>query len=274
MIKAAIATTLISGAFFSAFPASAQSAARENEEARSSSERLRIRAGLGAQVSPRYPGSDDHTIRPLFDLSIARGDEPFDFEASDESFGFSLLKSGAFEAGPAVNIEGSRRRRHVGANIDEVGTTVEVGGFAQVWLAPAFRVRAELRQGIGGHRSLVGSAGADFVARDGDRFVFSAGPRVSFSDRGYQNAYFGVTPRAAAATGMPVYRAGSGIHAVGVTSGVIYALNSRWSLLGYAKYDRLIGDAGRSPMVRRYGARDQLSGGLGLAYTFGGGTRP
>ena len=68
---------------------------------------------------------------------------------------------------------------------------------------------------------------------------------------------------------MPTYRPGSGIHAVGAASGATYALNERWGLIGYLKYDRLVGDAGWSPLIRAFGKRDQLSGGLGLTYTFG-----
>ena len=143
------------------------------------------------------------------------------------------------------------------------------GGFVQFWLSDSFRIRAEGRKGIGGHRSLVGSFGADFVARDGDKYVFSIGPRVSLSDRDYQAAYFGVNPGEAARTGLPVHRPGSGVHAVGVTSGMTYSLNERWGLVGYVKYDRLVRDAARSPFIRAFGKRDQISGGLGLTYTFG-----
>ena len=39
-------------------------------------------------------------------------------------------------------------------------------------------------------------------------------------------------------------------------------------MTGYAKYDRLLNDAADSPVVRRFGSRDQLSGGAALTYTF------
>jgi outer membrane protein len=38
--------------------------------------------------------------------------------------------------------------------------------------------------------------------------------------------------------------------------------------MAYAKYDRLSGDAADSPVVRELGSRSQLSGGLGITYTF------
>lgn len=260
MIKHALPAAL---ALSLACPAFAQTETTRTKEP------LRVRIGLGAQAVPRFPGSDDTSVKPFWDFAITRGAKPFEFEAPDESFGFPLLRASGFEFGPALNLESSRRREHVRAPVDEVGTSFEVGGFVQYWLGEAFRIRTEARKGLGGHRGLAGSVSADYVVRDGDRYVISVGPRLSVSDDTYQGAYFGVSPGAAARTGLPVYRPGSGVHAVGVASGATYALNERWGLIGYAKYDRLVGDAGRSPLIRAYGERDQLSGGLGLTYTFG-----
>jgi outer membrane protein len=45
-------------------------------------------------------------------------------------------------------------------------------------------------------------------------------------------------------------------------------LNDRWGLFGFARYERLVGDAAKSPIVREFGSRNQLSGGIGLNYTF------
>jgi MipA family protein len=258
ILSAALVSTLLSTA------AHAQSEAPREKEPR------RIRLGLGAQVVPKFTGSEDLSVGPYWDVDIARGDKPFKFEAPGESASFSLIDSSGFEFGPSANLVGSRRRKDIDVNMDEVGISVEVGAFAQYWLTPAFRVRVEGRKGVTGHKAWVGSAGADFVARDGDKYVFSVGPRVSWSERKYQNAYFGVNPREAAATGLPAYRAGSGIHAVGAAAGLSYSLSEQWGVMGYAKYDRLIGDAADSPFIRTYGKRDQLSGGLGLTYTFGG----
>ena len=88
------------------------------------------------------------------------------------------------------------------------------------------------------------------------------------SDARYQRAYFAVTPAASLASGLPAYRPGGGIQGVAVASGMSYQLNSRWGLFGYARYERLVGDAARSPIVREFGSRNQLSGGIGLNYTF------
>jgi outer membrane protein len=232
------------------------------------SDDYRVRVGLGAQLQPEFVGADDHEVAPLWDLDIAKGTNPFPFEAPDDSFAFSLVSEGGFSAGPAANIEWSRKDSDVGAPLGKVKTTFEIGAFAQFQASESIRLRGELRKGINGHEGLVGAIGADQIWRDGDRYVFSVGPRLRFSNGRYQRAYFGVDTAAAVASGLPAYRPDGGLHAMGLTSGLSYQFSPRFGMFGYAGYDRLIGDAGKSPIVRELGSRNQLSGGLGLSYTF------
>ena len=231
-------------------------------------EDFRVRVGAGAQLRPEFYGGDKTELAPLFDVDIARGSKPFRFEAPDDSFGIRLISSNGFTAGPAANIEGSRKNSDVGAAVGKVKTTIEAGAFAQYELGENFRLRGELLKGLGGHRGIVGSLGADYIARDGDNYVFSVGPRVRVSDGRYQRAYFGVDTEAALATGLPVYRPDAGVHALALASGLSYQFNPRFGMFGFAQYERLVGDAGKSPIIKEFGSRNQLSGGLGLSYTF------
>ncbi|WP_425230325.1 MipA/OmpV family protein [Sphingomonas sp.] len=228
----------------------------------------RYRVAIGPQAKPRYPGTDTVQLLPLISLSRARGDEPFTFSAPDQGFSIPLFDLHGFSAGPALNIQASRRASDVGIAVPKVGTTVEAGGFVQYRVAPGFRLRGELRKGIGGHKGLIGEIGADYVARDGDRWLFSIGPRVTLIDDRFAGAYFGITPATATATGLPRFTARGGLEAVGATTSVIRQLSPHWGLYGFGKYDRLVDDAGRSPLTQRYGARNQFSGGLALTYTF------
>jgi outer membrane protein len=72
----------------------------------------------------------------------------------------------------------------------------------------------------------------------------------------------------AAATGLPVFDADSGFHAYGVVGGATVMLGRSWGLYGYARYDRLTGDAADSPITRVYGSRNQYSGGVAIFYNF------
>jgi outer membrane protein len=228
----------------------------------------RVRVGLGAQVKPEFVGADKSEIAPLFDLDIAKGGNDFAFEAPDYNFGISVISTGGFSFGPAANIATERKESDVGAPVGKVKTTIEAGAFASYEVSKSFYLRADVLKGLGGHEGVVGTLGADYVWRDGDRYVVSIGPRVLLSDSRYQRAYFGVSPQASLASGLPVYRPSGGIHGVAAALGVSYQFNSRWGMFGYGRAERLVGDAADSPIVRELGSRNQLSGGLGISYTF------
>jgi outer membrane protein len=242
-------------------PAWSAASAQEGED-------LRIRVGLGAKLVPEFVGADDTKVAPLWDIDIARGTEHFGFEAPDYSFGIPVVSSGGFSFGPAANIASKRKESDVGAPVGRVKTTIEAGGFASYQVSDSLFLRGEVLKGLGGHEGIVGQVGADQVWRDGDRYVFSIGPRVLFSDSRYQRAYFGVTPAAALASGLPAYRPGGGIHGIAAASTMSYQFNPTWGVFGFGRYERLVGDAAKSPIIRELGSRNQLSGGLGLSYTF------
>ncbi len=233
-------------------------------------EPMRTRIIFGPQLAPSFPGASDLSFGPFVDVSRARGDKPFAFEAPDESAGFSVFSTNGFEFGPALGFQGKRTAADVGAALPKVGFSFEAGAFVQTYLTSALRVRAEARKGVSGHRGWIGEVSADYVARNRDKWLFSLGPRVTLADRKYQNAYFGVAPGSVAASGLPAFRADGGVQSVGVSAGALYQLTPRWGLAGYARYDRLVGDAANSPVTRNLGSRSQPSVGLALSYTFGG----
>ena len=231
----------------------------------------RTRVGLGPQLFPSYPGADGVSVGPLIVFDRTEGDAPFEFEAADEAAGFSLLESGGFSVGPIIGFEPKRDAGDVGAPVDTVDFTVELGGFVEYRFDAPFRVRLEARRGIGGHDGWIGTARADYIARDGDDWLFSIGPRVTLSNDTYHAAYFGISPDEAVRTGLPAYRAKGGVQAVGAAAGYLTQLTPRWGVYGYVRYDRLVGDAADSPLVRSFGSPNQFYGGVALTYTFGRG---
>jgi outer membrane protein len=259
ILARSLASLIICLASLASVPAVAQEA--------KTPEPVRVRVMAGPQAYPAYPGADKVRVGALVGLDRARGDEPFAFEAADDSFGFSLVGSDGFSVGPVVNWQWSRKAKDVGTDVPKVGFSLEPGVFAQ-YDAGSFRLRAELRKGVSGHEGWTGTAGADAIFRDGDRWLFAVGPRVTWGDNRYNDAYFSVAPADSAPSGLPAYDAGGGIHAVGATATFLTQLSPQWGLYAYAKYDRLTGDAADSPLVLAYGSRDQLSGGLALSYTF------
>ncbi|MDZ3830264.1 MAG: MipA/OmpV family protein [Sphingopyxis sp.] len=230
----------------------------------------RTRIFIGPQFFPEYPGAKDLGVGPFMDYSRSPVGTPFEFEAPDESIGLGLIGNDRFSIGPAANLVRKRRASDVGGQLPEVKRTIEVGAFAQAWITPAFRLRAEGRRGINGHDGWVGNISADYVARDGDDWLFSIGPRVTLADAKVQRAYFGVAPTDTAASGLASFRPNGGVQAVGVTAGFLRQLTPSLGIAAYARYDRLVGDAAKSPVTRAFGSRNQPSAGIALSYTFGG----
>lgn len=266
--SAAVVLTLPTSARAQDIPAVVEDAVENVTKDLSPRAPFRTRIIAGAQLQPAFPGASNVNVRPYFDFSRTRGPRPFTFEAPDESTGISLLEGENFAIGPAIAFEGKRKREKVGG-LDEVGWSVELGGFAHYSITPNFRLSLDVRQGVTGHKGLVGMVGADYIMRDGDNWQFSIGPRLTAANGKYSRAYFGVSPREAAATGIPAYDPGKGAISVGATTSAHRMVSRRWGVFGFAKYDRMIGDAAKSPVVQRFGSRDQFSGGLGLSYTFG-----
>lgn len=243
--------------------------AQDTVEQPSSSGGKRTRIGVGPQVAPVYPGADRRSVFPMFEFSRANADEQFAFAAADDSFGPALIRTEGFSFGPSLALQGKRRLKDTDGLLPRVKRTFEAGAFAQIEL-DSFRLRGEARKGIGGHKGLIGNVSADFVARDGDNWLFAVGPRVRFVNAKYSRAYFGVTPaEAVPAIGLAAYDPDGGVGSIGAAANGIYSFTPNWGLLGYVRYDRLNSDAKRSPVVDLYGDRNQWSGGVALTYTFG-----
>lgn len=234
---------------------------------------VRTRVALGVQATPAAPGASDLSFGPFIGVGRARAGEMFGFEAPDESFSFRVVDLGPLEFGPALSVVGKRTADKIDAALPNVKTTFEAGAFVQAYVAPSVRLRAEARRGIGGHDGWVGELSADVIARDGDKWLVSAGPRLTLNDARYQRAYYGVTPAASLTSGLPVYTPGGGVSAVGAAVGALRQFGPRWGVAAYARYDRLVGDAADSPITRGPGSRSQPSAGIALTYIFGRTTR-
>ena len=228
----------------------------------------RVRVGVGPQFSPGFPGSEEMRLRPLLTVARAKGDDPFAFGAPGDGPSIAISDNGTFAFGPAFRFEGKRNSEDAGGGLTRVGRTVELGGFAALWATDWLRLRGDVRKGIGGHKGVVGTIGADYVARDGDRWLWSLGPRATLADGRRERAYFGVDAATNARTGLPLYRPRGGLESVGAAGRVTYSFTPTWGIHGQAQYARLIRDAGDSPIVRRVDSQDQWTVGAALTYTF------
>jgi outer membrane scaffolding protein for murein synthesis (MipA/OmpV family) len=99
-------------------------------------------------------------------------------------------------------------------------------------------------------------------------WTFSAGPRLTLASGDYMDAYFSVSPLESVLNGAPAYAAGGGVKSVGAAVAATYRFSPQWSTTGFARYDRLVGSAGDSPIPQLYGSRNQFTFGANVAYSF------
>ncbi len=224
------------------------------------------------QAKPRYPGSDDFIALGYPSVNVRRLGEAPRFAAQDDGLSISLYEDiPNFRIGPVVRAQGGRYysddRRLVG--LRKINWSVEPGVFLEYFPVSFIRARVELRYALNGAEGFVGNAGLDFIAPV-DRWTFAIGPRIGFGDANYVRTYFGVTPGEAAANAIipAAFRAGGGVTTVGGVGSISYQWDETWGTSVFGGYNRLVGDAGRSPITRLIGSRDQWTFGASVSYSF------
>lgn len=222
---------------------------------------------IGA-ISPSFPGSGQVRPYPFPAVAVRRVGEAETFSTPDEGFGFPVLDLDYVRAGPVANFVFQRGQRDGLFGLRRVALTHEVGGFVELHPFDHFRVRAEMRQGIDGHKGFVAALYADAYESVG-AFRFSVGPRLNFGDNAYANAYFSVTPFEALLNGrLTPYTATGGFTAAGGMATARYTLNDKASVSIYGGGQRLLGSVGSSPIPNLIGSRNQFNAGLALNYSF------
>jgi len=221
---------------------------------------LTLRGGLA--VSPDYFGSDSFQLGPDVGVTfhyMRLGERVFgseDFDAEKQGFGLR----GAFRF---VEDRDSADFPEL-AGLDDVDTSVEAG-LGLGYYGRRFNAFADVRYGVIGHESFVVEVGADGVFRIGEDWRFTAGPRALWGDHDYVDTYFGVSPAEAAASGgrFGAFEADSGLVSAGIEIGATYRINDRWGVEGAVTWDRLVGDAGDSPITAQ-GDEDQFGLRIGV----------
>lgn len=232
----------------------------------------------GAVVAPHYLGDDEYQVSAFPNVTVRYKDLLF---ASIDGVGINAINTNGFRAGPIAKYnfgrddDGSNPLGLVDDTNDLVGLgdvdgTVELGGFIE-YTIKQFTAKLEVRQGIGGHEGLIGKAelkyGDTFTAL-GMPIFYSLGPEVAFADANYNSAFFDVNAAQSAASGLPTFNAGAGLNSVGLHGTIVMPVTEKISVIGFAGYDRLMGDVADSSLVRLRGSKDQGIAGILLNYTF------
>ncbi|MBV9954346.1 MAG: MipA/OmpV family protein [Pseudolabrys sp.] len=229
-----------------------------------------ITLGIEARYLPTYEGNDRYHWAPFPVVNIRRAGTIRPFQSPRDGFSFSLFNTAGVQFGVTAKFKMPRRAGDDPdlAGLGNVGFVFEPGLFAEYWPTQWLRTRAELRQGIGGHRGLTGDLSADVVVPVTKQLTLSGGPRLVYGTAEAFNPYFGVTAAQSATSGLPIYSTTGGIKAYGAGFQARYEWNERWATHAFVEYDRLVGSVANSPLVRLRGDPDQFQVGAGVTYSF------
>jgi outer membrane scaffolding protein for murein synthesis (MipA/OmpV family) len=226
-----------------------------------------LNASITGQYAPSYEGGKHYTGFPGGSLAITK---PWDFDAfapPDDAASFGLINTKRFQFGAALSVRENRGNRDELEGMRNIGWAFQAGGFMNVWPTKNVRIHVEGLKGLTAESGIVVNSGIDYVVHP-TKWNLSVGPRYSWGDDHFNGTYFGVTPAEAAASPYIAapFHARAGSHYAGLEGMAEYKWKPRWRLTFNAGYNRMLGDAARSPLVRQLGSPDQFNVGGGLRF--------
>lgn len=272
---------LFTAACLVATPALSQDDPTSPEAARRDS----ITIGVGGVITPRFEGADDYTFSPGGAL---RGKvSGVSFSTVGTALFVDLVPSSGgpgtkLVAGPIAHLGLNRsslkriRDPQIVA-LGKIPVSVDVGG--HVGLSRTGVITSDFdnltldvavsHDVTGVHDSLIVTPSISYGTPLSTKTFGGISVSATHVGRGFGQRYFGVTPAQSTASGLATYAPGVGFKDVtfGALGNVALTgdLRRGLSLFGIGSYSKLLGDFGRSPVVRD---RNQFFGGLGLSYTF------
>jgi outer membrane protein len=229
-----------------------------------------VMIGAEGQYRPDFQGANHYLFSPVPIFSIQRAGSVDQFRSPRDNISIALIDFVDLRAGPAGKFMPSRKASSYSelTGLGNVKAAFEAGGFIEYFPVDWFRVRNETRAGFGGHQGVVSDFSADFIVPVTRAITVSAGPRFTWESTKALSPYFSVDPTQSAASGLPVFDAKGGAHTVGAGAQVKYRIDPQWEVHSYVEYDRLLGNAAKSPLVTARGSINQTTVGIGASYSF------
>ncbi len=235
-----------------------------------------VTLGVEGRALPKFEGSDNMRFLPVPVFDIRRAGTPRRFKSARDGASIGIIEGENFRLGPTLKVRLPRNEGDDSAlrGLGDIKFAIEAGAFAEYWVTPWLRTRGEIRQGFNGHHGIVGDITADAVYRMTPQFTWSFGPRLSLESAKTMQTYYGIDAQQSLLSGLPAYNPSGGLRSVGAGTLVRYEWTPAWATYAFFEYERLIGPAADSRLVRLRGSRDQVTTGIAVTYSFDvGGSR-
>jgi len=225
------------------------------------------RVGVQGLYVPKFSGANNYEWRafPLIDIQW----HDTLFLNSMRGVGAQFNPINNVHVGAAINYDWGRDDsddRHLNG-LGDVDGSFEGGVFAAYQLAD-WRIEADVYRALQekGYDGVHGKVGLANVQRFiDDRLILTVAGHASFADDNYMKAYYGVTPLQSYNSGLRAYTPDSGFYKVGANVTAGFGLTRLWAINMVVGYNRLIEDAGNSPVVQDV---DQYRFGVGSSFRF------
>ena len=124
-----------------------------------------VMIGAEGRYRPDFEGANHSLFSPIPIFSIRRAGSVDQFRSPRDNASIALIDFGDLRAGPAGKFVSSRKASSYSElnGLGDVKAAFELGGFVEYFPVDWFRVRNEIREGLGGHQGVVADFSADFI---------------------------------------------------------------------------------------------------------------
>ena len=227
--------------------------------------------GAGAGMAPDYEGSDDSEGVPLPYFS-AQWENGRYVKLDGAALKANLLASDTWSLGPLLQYRGKRDDdvdNNAVSRMREIDAAIEAGAFLGYKFANwdfGIQMATDVSDE---HDGMLATAGTGYTFKT-DRMSTRIGVSLTYADDDYMDTYFSVDADNASASrsGLPIYKAESGLKDIGVNVMLLYNMTGNWDIRGGLSYIALLGDAEDSPIVDIEGESGQVKASIIVIYNF------
>ncbi len=217
--------------------------------------------GLGVASMPSYEGSPNRRTLavPAFTLNY-RTRHWGEVSVGPHGLVWQALELGDWRLGLVANPDAGRKTRKPSSSIDPTPWDPRLAGLGEVRSSTETGVivgygpvQLQARKSLGdrGHGGTQVDLGVEWPLELTATVSMSFGAGLTWADRDYLQAYFGVTPAQAAASGFRAYAPKAGLRKLDLSLNAEYVFAKGWKLQGSLVLTQLAGDAADSPLVER-----------------------
>ena len=225
-------------------------------------------------MGPDYEGSDDYTFVPLWNLKASDLYHPATYvQIKGTKLNSNFLAHENFRLG--LSAQYILERDDVDNDqVDDLGST-EDGLMLGIRAGYEFKAgggnmglfvdgRYDVQDDIGGLLTLRG----EYTVPLRNGLIFSGGLDSTYATEDYMEEYFGVDAAGSARSGLDTYDPDASFKDIALDASLTWKFSESWSLTGFTRFVRLIGDADDDSPVVDVGSENQFIGGVLVGFNF------